>query len=297
MYQQLKDFMSQNRISQEDAAKALGISKPTLNAYLQNKYTGRVDKIDRSVAAYLKQQTERLEMAKLNIPFVETPTAKQMLGGLELAHYMGKIGVIYGGAGTGKTTTLHEYKRRNPNCILIEPDTGFTAKILLQEICRQLKLDDVGNVHDLSDRIVNALHGSGRMIMVDEAEWLPIRALESLRRIHDKSKCAVALAGTFQLLVNLKGPKHEFKQLYSRVFTHTPIGENISENDLRCIAQTVLGVKDKAFLDELILTAKSNVRKLGNLMEMIQYLMGVNQITSDELTLGYIGDADSFLMH
>lgn len=297
MYQELKHFMEQNNIPQRAVCKSIDVGTATMSLYLAGKYTGDMTKLNRKVAAYLKQQQERLEMTKLNMPFVATPTAKQMLSGLALAHRMGKIGVIYGGAGTGKTTTIKEYQRRNPNCILIEPDTGFTAKILLQEICRQLGLETQGNVHDLTDRIVGALRDSGRMLMVDEAEWLPIRALESLRRIYDKSGCAVALVGTFKLLTNLKGPKQEFKQLYSRVFTHTPLGENISEDDLRCIAQTILGIEDESVLKKLVATAKGNVRKLGNLMELIQYLVGVNQTTMEAIDEAFVEQADGFLMH
>lgn len=297
MYEQLRDFMREHTISQEEAAKYLGISKSSLNAYLQNKYAGKVSNIDSKVEVYLRQQQERLEMKKLHIHFVETPTAKQMLSGLALAHRMGKIGVVYGGAGTGKTTALKAYQQRNPNCILIEPDTGFTAKVLLKEICRKLGLDERGDMHDLTDRIVDTLRDSGRMLLIDEAEWLPIRALESVRRVHDKSGCAVALVGTHKLLVNLRGPKHEFKQLYSRVFIHTPLGEYISNDDLRCIAQSVLVIDDKAALDKLVSTAKGNVRKLGNLMELLQHLMNANQATIHQIDEDMINLADSMLIH
>jgi DNA transposition AAA+ family ATPase len=46
---------------------------------------------------------------------------------------------------------------------------------------------------------------------------LPYRALEVLRRIHDRSGVAIVLAGMPRLLINLKGSRGEFAQLYSRV--------------------------------------------------------------------------------
>ena len=52
---------------------------------------------------------------------------------------------------------------------------------------------------------------------MDEAELLPYRAVEVLRRIHDRSGVAIVLAGMPRLLINLKGSRGEFAQLYSRV--------------------------------------------------------------------------------
>ena len=65
--------------------------------------------------------------------------------------------------------------------------------------------------------IVNKLKNSGRLIIVDEAENLPYRALELLRRIYDKAKVGILLVGLPKLLTNLKGNKGQYKQLYSRV--------------------------------------------------------------------------------
>ena len=103
--------------------------------------------------------------------------------------------------------------------------------------------------------------------MIDEAEWL--RALETVRRIQDKSQCGVALAGTLQLLINLRGAKGELKQLYSRVFTKCDFGERIVDADLRQIAAEVLMTNDDKVLDKIMQTAQGNVRKLGNLLMLI----------------------------
>lgn len=297
MYQQLKSYMEQHSISQSHAAKALGVSKPALNSYLQNKYAGDVAAIDAKVQAYLKLQQERHETAKLDMGFVETKTAKQMLSFLGLSHVLSQLGIVYGGAGVGKTTVLKEYHRRNPACVLIEPDMGYTAKVLLQEICRALGQSDKGNIHEMTERIADTLRGSGRMLMIDEAELLPMRALESVRRIHDKADCAVMLVGMPRLLVNLKGPNAEFKQLFSRVSVRLDLGVDIDEQDLRHIAMDVLGVRQEAVLAKLVGTAKGNVRKLAKLMMIVRYLMQVNQVLVDELDVAFVERADSYLMH
>ncbi|WP_236851477.1 AAA family ATPase [Candidatus Sodalis pierantonius] len=105
----------------------------------------------------------------------------------------------------------------NKGVILIEADPGYTAKVLLQALCARLGLRKTGNIHELVEECVQGLRDKHWLVLVDEAELLPYRALEVLRRIHDRSGVAIVLAGMPRLLLNLKGSRGEYAQLYSRV--------------------------------------------------------------------------------
>lgn len=299
MYQQLKQYIENKGISQTQVAKAMGIGKSTLNNYLKNKYTGDVAGVDEKAKAYLQLQAEREKIKKLNVPFVETESAEQALNFLALTHHFGEMGIFYGGAGTGKTTVLKEYARRSPSCVLIEPDTGYTAKVLLQEICRKLGQSDKGNMHDMTERIVDVLRDSGRILMIDEAELLPLRALESVRRIQDKSQCGVVLAGMPKLLINLRGANMELKQLFSRVSMRHEFGEMIAESDLQMIAAAILPQHDEAFLSKLVETSKGNVRKLSKLLMILDYLIQTNRQNEkfNAFSPKLIEHANNYLMH
>ena len=277
MYQQLKTFMEQTGTTQAQVAKALAVSAATLSLYLKNQYSGDVSKVDASVAAYLQQQARRREISKLDVGFIATPSAKRELMALSLNHARGDFGILYGDPGIGKTTLLNEYVRRHPQTVLIDPDTGFTAKVLLQEICRALGQNDVGSIHDLTVRIVDVLKDSGRMLMIDEADWLPIRALESIRRIHDKTGCAVVLAGTTKLLINLKGANSEFKQLFSRVGMKRDLGRKVSEADLRELLDKVLNLTDEKVVQAALKVADGNTRVLVKLMSNMDFLRQANR--------------------
>ena len=296
MFLKLLDYMKTSGVSQSQVAAALGISKTALSQYLADKYVGDCAKIDAKVAAFLKLQEERAQNVKLEVGFVETKTAKQILSFLGLAHVLGQQGIIYGASGLGKTTALQEYQRRNPQCVLIEPDTGYTAKVLLQEICKALGVDNKGNIHDLTERVVDALRGSGRMIMVDEAELLPLRALESIRRIADKTNCAVMLVGMPKLLLNLKGPNAEFKQLFNRVSVHCNLGDKVGDDDMRSIVVETLGAVDDVVVERLIGAAKGCTRRLVKLMMIVNYLMQVNRIGVDALSADFVDLACGYLI-
>lgn len=297
MYQALRSYMDEMGKSQSALARALGVSKATLNLYLQNKYVGDVNALNDKVRAFLALAKKRVDTAKLHIEFVETNTAKQMLSFLGMTHVLGQLGIMYGDAGMGKTTCLKAYQRANSACVLIEPDTTFTAKVLLQELCRVLRLPEKGNMHDLMARVVDCLKDSERLIMVDEAELLPLRALETLRRVHDKAGCAVVLAGMPKLLLNLKGPHAAFKQLFGRVSMHLNLGDRVALDDLKQIACEILGIHDERVLESLANKANGSVRKMQKLMENVYYLMRVNGIGLDELDEAFIERAESFLIH
>lgn len=294
MNNRLNQYINENKISQSQIARELGISKTALNQYLQGIYAGNLKNIDEKVAAFFRLQEERKTTAQLQVAFVETPTAKQILGFLGLSHVLRKFGIVYGGAGLGKTTAIKEYVRRNPSCVFIEPDMGYTAKVLLQEICKALNLPEKGTIHELTDRIVEVLKDSGRMLIVDEAELLPLRALECVRRIYDKSGCALQLVGMPRLLQNLKGANAEFKQLFSRVCLHCPLGNDVKDVDLLEIISGNLKECEEAEAKHLVKVSHGNVRRLVNLMTIIKYLMQVNRMDSVEKKL--IDKAVSYLI-
>ena len=174
----------------------------------------------------------------------------------------------------------------------------------MQEICHALDLSERGNIHELTERIINCLkrdkksrspRDAHRILLIDEAEQLPTRALESLRRIHDKSGVAVALVGMPKLLLNLKGPNSEFKQLFSRVSVKMELGEMLPETDLKQIAAAVLKTNDEAVLQKVVKTAKGNARKLSKLLLIVDYLLQVNPDV--DLDDDVIEHAETYLIH
>ena len=72
-------------------------------------------------------------------------------------------------------------------------------------------------MHNTFVECVRRLKGSDRLLIVDEAEQLPYKSLELIRRLHDKAGIGILLVGMPKLLGNLTGIRGEYAQLYSRV--------------------------------------------------------------------------------
>ncbi|MCK3654883.1 transcriptional regulator [Pasteurellaceae bacterium Macca] len=278
--QLLKGLMSQQGMDQKQVANALGVSITTISQYLAGKYQGRVEELDMKVEALIATYKAKVLEKKLNVTFVPTFAARKMMDLINEVHVEGDMGMIYGDAGLGKTQAVLQYARQNSAAVVIETDGSYSPKVLLQKLCGALKLDGRGTIDQLMDLIIGRLVGSSRVLLIDEAENLSTRSLEFLRRIHDKSGVGVVLVGMPQLLVNLRGRRGELKQLYSRVWRHCPLGNELSASDLALLTENTLGTKE--FNTLFVKYSQGNARRLNKLIRGAVRLAHLNECPIDE---------------
>lgn len=292
--QDLKDYIKQNRITQTAVARAIGFTPAVVNQYLQGKYGGDVSAVDRAVAAYLQKQKEKAAERKLVVDYVYTATARRVRDVLRLAHVEGEAVVLFGQAGLGKTSALREYCKQEPDALLLETDPTYTAKVLLQKLAGMLGAETRGNLNELMEAAVGRLCDSGRIILVDEAENLPLRALECLRRVHDKTGCGLVLAGMPRLLVNLRGKRGELKQLYSRMAFKLDLGDAVPDADLEQIVSHIMPELDAQAAAELVRTAGGNARRLD---KMLRGVVRLSRINRQEPDVGMVRQFAEMLIH
>ncbi|EAR9487052.1 AAA family ATPase [Salmonella enterica] len=286
---QLKDVMERRGYSQSQVARAIGRSGAVVNQFLQGKYTGDISDIQERITSFINREQEKEKNRRIQAHFVTTDMAAKGLEVLAYAHQECEICVLYGAAGLGKTMLLGEYAARNKDALFIEADPGYTARTLLEELCRLLGVKMRGNIHELIDACVRELRGSGRLLMVDEAELLPYRALEVLRRLHDKAGIGVVLAGMPRLLINLKGRRGEFAQLYSRVALALNLGDALSRDDFNQIAVDMMPEASEADIGDALYT-----RSLGNARRLFKLARGVYRICDISQVPVSVGAIDKF---
>lgn len=275
--EQLAELMERKGLTQTQVSRAVGKSPAVINQYLQGKYNGDVDGVNHIVADFIERIREKDKLKRIEARFVSTSTSRKTLEIIRLAHVDAEINVIYGEAGLGKTMALKAYAADNSTAILIEADPSYTARVLLEEICSRLNLSTRGNMHELFELCVNKLRDSGYLLMIDEGELLPHRALEVLRRIHDKSGIGIVLAGMPRLILNLKGKRGEFVQLYSRVGFALNIGNALPQDDTDAIAESLI---PDAFTPDmgavLYKESKGNARRLFKLLRGVVRTSHIN---------------------
>ncbi len=273
LQEQLKEYMLQSGAKQAAICRGMGITTGALCSWLGGKYAGNSKNIEIAVENFLKREAEKRTEYKLERKFIVTKVVRRVFEAARIAHLNGEIAVVYGEAGYGKTAACKEYHRENPDSILIEADLGHTARVLFLELHKTIGLSCEGSVHDLFSEVVDKLRGSDRLIIVDEAEHLPYRALELLRRVYDKAGIGILLVGMPRLLANLRGKRGEYAQLYSRVGIAIKLSA-IDDIDAALFAAQIPGGEKVA--EHLCLAAEGNTRRLVKLIAVSARIAKVN---------------------
>lgn len=274
--EKIESWMTAKGVTQSGLATRLGMSTAAINQWLHDKYPGDKTALEIKLKKLLEMEAER-ELVIADETFCDTVGALKYMECARLAHRDGHIRVCYGDAGLGKTWAGREYARQNPGTIFIEASADFSPRVLLQEILMALGQEARGSNHSMRREIVSILKGSRRLLIVDEAENLPYRSLEILRRIYDETEIGILLAGMPRLLANLKGKRGDFKQLYSRIAGVFSL-EKLKEDDVAKIVKARLGDDvGQENIEAFFLQSNANGRTLKFLVSETARLCRVNK--------------------
>ena len=139
---ELRELMDTLKISMTYVSTGTGIAKSTISMWLNDNYNGNVDKIADKINNFIRREKERA--INVELPITDISISKYISEIGRLCHTKGKIGVCAGRAGLGKTIAVKEYTKAFLDTILIESDSGYTAKSLLLEIHKRLGLSGKG---------------------------------------------------------------------------------------------------------------------------------------------------------
>ncbi|MDE2667522.1 MAG: AAA family ATPase [Acidobacteriota bacterium] len=220
----VKEQIEKARLSQTRAAAEIGISGSALSQWIAGKYKGDATALTAKAQRWLDSTAKRSELVtRMPDPpeWVETPTAKRILGGLGYAQMAADLAIVYGGAGLGKSISATHYAGSSPNVwVAVMTAGGRSMAGCLERVAMACGVRSV-NVRPwrLESEIVDRTSGTHGLLVVDEAQHLDTRALEALRGLHDQAGIGLALMGNELLYSRLTGGRRaaEFAQLFSRV--------------------------------------------------------------------------------
>lgn len=195
----VEDYLAAHEeVSREQFAKMAGISGGALSSFLKGKYQGRVDVVAQKIAAVLETEESR-EGAVMTVKepdIVETDVMQKMIFGFQYANDRNDIICIYGAPGIGKTVTVNRWVEGHPNSIFFTASPNIhNGRDVMEEILEAIGKKQTGRNKALEKSIVQILKGSNRAIIIDEAHFLRLSALETLRRIHDITDVPLILVG------------------------------------------------------------------------------------------------------
>ncbi|PAF51313.1 hypothetical protein BKH44_06255 [Helicobacter sp. 13S00477-4] len=215
----VRDFLKSEGITQAGLGRAIGKSNGSvIGPFLRGEYKGRNLELARDLKLYIQDfMNKRLKKIENIESIFESKDKKIAQLVIEVAVEDREMGLIYGAPGTGKSIIAKEYAKSHPNAILIEATLHTTAKTLLGILCEKLRIEKSKSLDECVRAIAKEFAKRDAVLLIDEGEHLPLRALEDLRRIHDFSQIPIVLIGTHILMRNLLGKNGELAQLSSRI--------------------------------------------------------------------------------
>ena len=187
--------------------------------------------------------------------WVETATSKRIMAVLSYSHQAQDIGVIYGGAGVGKTTAARHYTAGTGETWLctMSPDVSKAAGAL-EQACRAMGTQGALAAARSKQAILDKLADRNALLIVDEAQHLTVEALECFRAIYDASRIGLVLMGNAQVYARLTGGRRDavFAQLFSRIGLRLALSRALkSDAEQIAVAWGVSGKAEITFLSRI----------------------------------------------
>lgn len=239
--QAVREQLDNKLFTQSELAKAIGVSVSRVSSWLAGKYTGRNDLLEELVGEFMhKRAATHREVSALKKDFDFVPTENYELANdaIDVAEARGEFRLMIGASGVGKTTALNRIHEQKRTSILIRAYRGITTKGFMTRLCKELGLEPRHSFGLMFENIITELNGSGRLVMVDEAEHLPIDALDALRSLNDFTGCCVILCG-LPMLLNMLRNSTQYTYVYNRTSLNITM-KLLGENDIARMVATMV---------------------------------------------------------
>lgn len=178
----------------------------------------------------------------LNPVFVRTKNVRNfevLMDGLALAEGEGRLGLVFGQAGRGKTRTSQWYAANN-GCVYLRVASVWRTSELdfLQALLREMEVKQPPHRKgpcyiEAIDRLVKDPHP----VFIDELEKLPQHFLDLVRDLSDMSAAAFVLIGEEELVPYMR----RNRRVWSRTFQQIEF-EPISASDIIFYARDAAGL-------------------------------------------------------
>ncbi len=251
-----------------ELSRMTNIKEGTRSSILNGSYASSPTKFLNRMLDAIDRQHERERSGKADIPYTETSIAKVVTSACRRAHNDRDFGIFSGRVGTGKTTALRQYVKTTPSAVLIEAFEGIDHSTFMRELIASTGATIIkGTAAAQMANLIRALKGSDRVILVDEANWLPKRSFGALRRISDVAEIGIVLVGTQELLPMVQDPDGRFGQISSRIGFWPPVAKQITQSDTAELVNSYFGeVMDDSVLKAFYECCEGSARTLRNLL-------------------------------
>jgi len=214
-------WMDQSGASLAKAAKMINRSTALVHGYLHKTYEGDIPAIEKDIGNLLRRE-EDLELTMRAPTFCSTNASILIWEVLEYCDERCRMGAVIAESGSGKSETAKEYQRQNRATMIVTADAttrtlGATMRLLVDHVGGRPKTN---TIDDMLHKTLRKLKGSRRLLIIDDAHFIPWAGLEVIRKLYDCAGVGVVYLGQEELYNQMTGDTNKarlFDQIYSRI--------------------------------------------------------------------------------
>lgn len=222
-------------------ASRIGSNEAAVSRYLEGKPTGDVAKLEARILDHLDADSRRRTWNEMYFETRAVDTCKLVF---DIIRESGDVGLVHGPAGIGKTTACKAYAKDHRTVIFFTAMQGRgSCWDIIKAICGHLPNPRSEEDKRLKkvDWVMTKLAGSGRLVIIDNAQRISVGGLRWLMDFNDTTGCPVALVGNPEVMDKIR----DNDQMSSRIGFKQDIADMIEA--------------DKTWLDD---AAASMVRQM-----------------------------------
>lgn len=248
----VREAMAREGLNKKEVAAKVEYSRAAFSKWLDGKY----ETVDKDLETAIQQWLATIPAVN-GEDFVETPSSEKILSVLCYAQANADMALVFGGPGTGKTSSLRQFIQTYPERSWMATITPASAGLVsaLETVASAVGLGSVqGGARRISAAIRERLtEERGCILLIDEAQHLSVAAIEELRSIHDAAECGLVFVGNETSYARLTGNRAaNFAQVYSRIGARLEVSRpDAKDVEAVCDAWRVRDAQARAFLCRL----------------------------------------------
>jgi len=265
----LRTILSANRLSNGSAARILGVDKSTISKICSQTYPNWEQKENDFIQILNEKGYTKTIPDKFIVDTDVLVATRSVDAFINLADDLSdpegsrcsSLGMVIGTAERGKTHTARWYVETHPDASYVLYIEHSTRVQFLRDICESL-----ANVRPLTfGACLSLIHECcsqrHRLIIIDEADKLPISFLELMRGINERCNVPILLAGEEGLKSKIDG----VPRLRSRIRKPVVLYEALNAVDVGVFYSSACGIEiDRDIADTLVKRCKGAWRSLVN---------------------------------
>jgi len=292
-------WMQQSGASLAKAARMINRSTALVHGYINKAYQGDIEQIEKDIESLLRREQD-LELTLGPEVFCTTQASVLIWEVLQYCDERCRMGVVIAESGTGKSTTALHYQKQNRATMIVTANAttrtlGATMRLLIEHVGGRPKTN---TIDDMLNKVVKRLKGSRRLLIIDDAHFIPWAGLEIIRKLYDCAGIGVVYLGQEdlydQMTSNVRNTRL-FDQIYSRIAIKRD-RVLIEKNDVKMVIKSLwpreFGRDEMTFLHQKA-RQKGHLRNITFLLELFAEIRQGNPGLTD---MEALAEAEKFLM-